>query len=234
MTIIREERIGNQRLILGDCLEVMPMLGRFDACLTDPPYGVFKKTGTDGKMFGKETIYSTDDKAAVWDVRPGAEVFAAIMATKKYVVWGGNYFADIMGASPGVMIWHKKTGKNSYADCEIAWTNVTGTTRIFEHQWCGAFKDSERGQRAVHPTQKPVALMEWCLGFLRDAKTILDPFMGSGTTLVACQRMGRHGTGIELDPDYFDIACRRIEEAAKQPDMFIEPAPKPVQEGLGL
>jgi DNA modification methylase len=233
MAILKEERIGNQRLILGDSLQVMPTLGRFDACVTDPPYGVFKKTGTDGKMFGKETIYSTDDKAAVWDVRPGADTFAAIMSAKKYVVWGGNYFADIMGASPGVMIWHKKTGNNSYADCEIAWTNATGTTRIFEHQWCGAFKDSERGQRAVHPTQKPVALMEWCLGFLPDAKTILDPFMGSGTTLVACQRMGRAGTGIELDPDYFDIACKRVDEAARQPDLFIAPKPEaPKQETL--
>jgi len=233
MGIIKEERIGGQRLILGDCLKVMPLLGRFDAVVTDPPYGVFKKTGTDGKMFGKETIYSTDDKAAGWDVRPGSEAFAAIMATKKYVVWGGNYFADIMGASPGVMIWHKKTGNNSYADCEIAWTNATGTTRIFEHQWCGAFKDSERGQRAVHPTQKPVALMEWCLGFLPDAKTILDPFAGSGTTLVACQRMGRQGIGVELDPDYFAIACKRVDEAARQDDLFIAaPPPKPKQEPL--
>jgi DNA modification methylase len=231
--ILREERIGGQRLILGDCISVMPTLGRFDACICDPPYGIFKKTGADGKMFGKETIYSTDDKAAGWDVRPGPETFAAIMATKRYVVWGGNYFADIMGASPGVMIWHKKTGNNSYADCEIAWTNATGTTRIFEHQWCGAFKDSERGQRAVHPTQKPVALMEWCLGFLPDAKTILDPFMGSGTTLVACQRMGRAGTGIELDPEYFDIACRRVDEAARQPDLLIpETRQAPVQEAL--
>ncbi len=232
--ILREERIDGQRLIRGDCLQVMPTLGRFDAVVTDPPYGVFKRTNTDGKMFGKETIYSTDDKAAGWDVRPGSEAFAEIMATKKYIVWGGNYFADIMGASPGVMIWHKKTGNNSYADCEIAWTNATGTTRIFEHQWCGAFKDSERGQRAVHPTQKPLALMKWCLGFLPDAKTILDPFMGSGTTLVACQRMGRHGTGIELDPDYFEIACRRVEEAARQPDLFIAPTPKPIQEGFDL
>ena len=232
MSIVKREVIGNQTLILGDCLHVMPTLGRFDAVVTDPPYGVFKKTGTDGKMFGKETIYSTDDKTAGWDVRPGSEAFAAIMATKKYVVWGGNYFADIMGASPGVMIWHKKTGNNSYADCEIAWTNATGTTRIFEHQWCGAFKDSERGQRAVHPTQKPVALMEWCLSFLPDAKTILDPYAGSGTTLVACQKMGRAGTGIELDPDYFDIACRRVDEAARQPDMFVAPIPKPVQESM--
>ena len=234
MTIVREERIGNQRMILGDCLAVMPTLGPVDAVVTDPPYGIFKKTGTDGKMFGKETIYSTDDKAAGWDVKPSLEVFAAIMTTKKYVVWGGNYFADIMGASPGVMIWHKKTGNNSYADCEIAWTNATGTTRIFEHQWCGAFKDSERGQRAVHPTQKPVALMQWCLGFLPDAKTILDPFMGSGTTLVACQKLGRHGIGIEIDPDYFDIACKRVEEAARQPDLFIPATQTPAQEVMDL
>ena len=117
---MREERIGNQRLILGDCLEVMPTLGKVDAVVTDPPYGIFKKTGGDGKMFGKDTIYSTDDKAAQWDVRPSSEAFSAIMSAKKYVVWGGNYFADIMGASPGVMIWNKKTGNNSYADCEIA------------------------------------------------------------------------------------------------------------------
>ena len=81
-----------------------------------------------------------------------------------------------------------------------------------------------------HPTQKPLALMQWCLGFLPDAKTILDPFMGSGTTLVACAKLGRRGIGIELDPHYFDIACRRVEEAYRQPDMFIQPpAPKPEQ-----
>ena len=84
-----------------------------------------------------------------------------------------------------------------------------------------------------HPTQKPVALMQWCLGFLPDATTILDPFMGSGTTGVACVKLGRKFTGIELDPDYFDIACKRIEDAYRQPDMFVEPpAPKPVQEEL--
>ena len=86
----------------------------------------------------------------------------------------------------------------------------------------------------VHPTQKPVALMEWCLGFLPDAKTILDPFMGSGTTLVACAKMGRKGIGIELDPGYFDIACRRVEEAYRHPDMFVAP-PKPAkQEAMDL
>ena len=90
-------------------------------------------------------------------------------------------------------------------------------------------------ERVGHPTQKPLALMEWCLGFLPDAKTILDPFMGSGTTLVACQRMGRHGTGIEIDPDYFDIACRRVDEAARQPDLLIpETRQAPQQTGMDI
>ena len=226
--------IGDQLLIHGDCREVMAVLPKVDACLTDPPYGVFKKTGTDGKMFGKETIYSTDDKAAGWDVVPASEVFAAIMATKKYVVWGGNYFADIMGASPGVMIWHKKTGNNSYADCEIAWTNATGTTRIFEHQWCGAFKDSERGQRAVHPTQKPIALMEWCLGFLPDARTVLDPFAGSGTVAVACQRLGRQSISIELDADYWAIMCKRVQDVVDRPPLFTPAPTKPTQDAMDL
>ena len=85
-------------------------------------------------------------------------------------------------------------------------------------------------------TGKPVALMEWCLGFLPNADTILDPFMGSGTTLVACAKLGRRGIGIELDPDYFDIACKRVEEAYRQPDLFVD-QPKtaePTQEGFDL
>jgi DNA modification methylase len=85
---------------------------------------------------------------------------------------------------------------------------------------------------AEHPTQKPVALMEWCLGFLPDAQTILDPFMGSGTTLVACAKLGRKGIGIELDPDYFEMACKRVRDAYAQPDLFIAPPEKPVQEVL--
>jgi DNA modification methylase len=86
----------------------------------------------------------------------------------------------------------------------------------------------------TRPTQKPVALMQWCLGFLPNAQTILDPFMGSGTTLVACERMGRKGIGIELDLGYFDIACRRVEEAVRQPRLNLEPEPKQVQARLEI
>jgi DNA modification methylase len=229
MTFRKEVLAEGVEVYCGDCLEVLPTLGRFDAVVTDPPYGVFKKTGTDGKMFGKETIYSTDDKAAGWDVRPGAEVFAAIMATKKYVVWGGNYFADLLPPTMRWLVWDKGQRDFSLADCEFAWTSQQKAARVFNYARAKALLDGKE-----HPTQKPVALMEWCLGFLPDAKTILDPFMGSGTTLVACAKLGRKGIGIELDPDYFEIACRRVEEAYRQPDLLIHYAPpaKPTQEVL--
>ena len=156
----REETIGAARLILGDCRDILPTLPRVDAVVTDPPYGIFKSTGGDGKMFGKETIYSADDSAAEWDKRPDADLLTLVKdAADLWTIWGGNYFARDLGDSKGLFIWNKLTGNNSYADGECAFTNKTGTLRIFTHQWCGAFKDSERGERAIHPTQKPVAVM---------------------------------------------------------------------------
>ena len=151
-------------------------------------------------------------------------------------MWGANHFANKL--PPGRwLIWDKTLGAGSgdFSEFEVAWLSTPGADRFFRHMWMGVQRESEHGQSRVHPTQKPVALMEWCLGFLPDAKTILDPFMGSGTTLVACQRIGRQGTGIELDRDYFDIACRRVDEAARQPDLLI-PVTRtaPVQQGLDL
>ena len=149
------------------------------------------------------------------------------------IIWGGNFLA--LPPTKRWLIWDKVNDGMGLADCEIAWTNTDGAIRLFRHEWAGFRRGAEKAIARVHPTQKPVALMEWCLGFLPDAKTILDPFMGSGTTLVACQRMGRQGTGIEIDPDYFDIACRRVDEAARQPDLLIpETRTAPVQQGLDL
>ena len=227
----RTEVIGDCILHNADCMEVLETLGKVDAVVTDPPYGIFKKTGGDGRMFGKDTIYSVDDRAASWDSQPPAEFLQLLASYAEYAIWGGNYLADALGASRGVFIWDKMTGANSYADAELAWTNCTGTSRILHHQWCGAFKDSERGERAVHPTQKPVAVMEWVLGFVK-SQTILDPFMGSGTTGVACVKLGRKFIGVEIEPKYFDIACRRIEQAYKQPDFFVAAPAKIKQESM--
>lgn len=221
----RIERIGNNvTLYLGDCRDILPQL-KADAVITDPPYGIFKKTGNNGNMFGKDTIYSVDDTAARWDIRPSKELLDLCISVAPYfIIWGGNYLAGHLGECRGPLVWNKQTGNNSYADGEIAWSNVTGTCRIITHQWCGAFKDSERGQRAVHPTQKPVAVMQWCIDFI-DGNIILDPFMGSGTTGVAAVKMGRQFIGIEAEVKYFEIALRRIEEATHQPDMFIDRDP---------
>jgi site-specific DNA-methyltransferase (adenine-specific)/modification methylase len=219
MAIVKEERIGNQRLILGDCREVMPLLGKVDAVVTDPPYGLGKRM--QGGSWGAQ-----DDNSGFlrWDLSTPDWLPEEIGETPA-IVWGGNYLP--FRPSRCWLIWNKINAVPTMADFEQAWTNLDRPSKRM---------DLPVGRVEYgHPTQKPVALMEWCLGFLPNAQTILDPFMGSGTTLVACQRMGRHGTGIEIDPDYFEIACRRVDEAARQPDLLIpETQPKPVQEGFDL
>jgi len=197
----------------GDCREVMPKIGRFDLLLTDPPYGIFKRINAPGLMFGAKTIYCKDNSAPLWDKRPDAgTLHMAWDSCDRHIVWGGNYMADILGACKGPLVWNKLTGNNSYADGEIAWSDVVGTTRIFTHQWCGAFKDSERGYRAEHPTQKPIALMTWCISLADNPKTIFDPFMGSGTTLRAAKDLGRKAIGIEIEERYCEISALRMSQ----------------------
>jgi site-specific DNA-methyltransferase (adenine-specific) len=234
--IIREERIGGQRLILGDCLKVMPLLGRVDAIIADPPYGISFSHGAGGDgIGGGKYISKFNGKPILGDDMP-FDPSPFVAAAPCVVLWGANHFAERLPSSSKWLIWDKRRGltQNDFADCEIAWTNQKGVARLIGHYWNGMMRDSERGLPRVHPTQKPIAVMEWCINQFPDAKTILDPFMGSGTTLVACQRLGRQGIGIELDPDYFDIACRRVEQATRQPDLFIAPPKQPTQEGLDL
>ena len=162
-------------------------------------------------MFGNKTIYSEDKKATQWDVKPTREDLDIVKnPCKLFVIWGGNYFADSLGACPGILVWNKKTGNNSYADGEAAFSNVSGTMRIFTHQWCGAFKDSERGQKAMHPTQKPLEVIKWCINLAGDVQTILDPFAGSGTTGRAAKDLGKHAVLIEMDEHYCEIAAQRM------------------------
>ena len=214
---------------MGDCLNVMPLLGKFDAVVTDPPYGIgYSHGGGGGKLARSTTL---DHMPIIGDdapFRPERWVDGPA------ILWGGNHFADKLPATQSWLVWDKRCSNysNDQADAEMAWTNLGFPARMFRHVWNGMLRGSESKTPRVHPTQKPVALMEWCLGFLPDASTILDPFMGSGTTLVACQRLGRSGTGIELDPDYFDIACKRVDEATRQPDMFVQPPAQPQQEPL--
>lgn len=227
MTYKRKEVIGDCTLYLGDCLEVMPTLGRFDACVTDPPYGVNLKTdnsrfsgGNNRKDKGKG---SASGAKILNDAGPFDPTPLFCMASD-FIVWGWNNYADKLPKGTA-LVWIKRNDAafgSFLSDAEIAWySNGHGV-------YCN--RDLSNNGIALerqHPTQKPVSLMEWCLGFIPKSETILDPFMGSGTTGVACVNLDRKFTGIELDPDYFDIACKRIEEAYKQPKLFHEPKKEP-------
>jgi len=122
------------------------------------------------------------------------------------------------------LVWDKNNAGRDFADFEMAWTNLDMVARRI------VFRPMNMDGGKLYPTQKPTVVMQWCLGFLPDARKILDPYMGSGTTLVACAKLGRKGIGIELDPDYFEIACRRVEEAYRQPDLLIHYVPEKMKQ----
>ena len=209
----REEQIGRARLILGDCRDILPTLPKVDAVVTDPPYGI----GAD-KHAGKVENGWTQWEGAQWDnERPTPEVFKLILAAgSEQIIWGGNYFTDLLPPTMQWLVWDKGQRDFSLADCEFAWSSQRRAARIFDYPRALALQDGK-----VHPTQKPVALMKWCIDQLPKAATVLDPFMGSGTTGVAAVQMGRDFIGIEREPKYFDIACCRIEDAQRQKDLFI-------------
>ena len=218
MAIIREERSGDCRLILGDCQQVMPLLGPVDAVVTDPPYGI-------GASRSARLSVSRGFGTKSWDDKP-ADIAGIIDLKVPTIIWGGNYFDLPPTRAP--LVWDKNNAGRDFADFELAWSNLDMVARRI------IFRPMNMDGGKLHPTQKPLAVMQWCLTFLpNDAHTILDPFMGSGTTLVACAKMGRAGIGIELDPEYFEIACKRVEEAYRQQDMFVN-APAPAAEQLGM
>ena len=205
--------IGDATLYLGDCLEILPTLGKVDAVVTDPPYGIgINKSNrlSVSRGFGGET----------WD-ECAADVSWLLPMGVPSIVWGGNYFDLPPTRAP--LVWDKNNAGRDFADFEMAWSNLDMVARRI------VFRPMNMDGGKQHPTQKPVRVMEWCLGFLPDAQTILDPFMGSGTTGVACAKLGRKFIGIELEPKYFDIACERIQKSYDQPDLFIEP-PKPAKQ----
>ena len=203
--------IGNCELWHGDCREVLPLLPPVDLVLTDPPYGIDYKAGFQDRK-GRGGFRRVHDSFE-WDKeRPAPWLFGLMQdKAKECVIWGGNYFTDLLPPSRGWLYWDKLMG-GDFSDGEMAWTSFDQVLRHFKY--C----NKEHGKE--HPTQKPVALIEWVLSFAPDAQTVCDPFMGGGTTGVACARMGLHFTGIERERKYFDIACSRIEQAYAQPRLF--------------
>jgi len=231
-------QIGDATLYLGDCLEILPTLGKVDAVVTDPPYGIGQDKGFGGfggcGGFGPPTARRQYDDD--WDdVRPSKDVFCAVLAASTVaVIFGGNYFTDILPVGRHWLVWDKKNTMPTFSDCELIWTNIKRkSVKLLTFEYNGLI--GKREQR-VHPTQKPYEVMRWCInGLPKGSDIILDPFMGSGTTGVACAKLGRKFIGIEIEPKYFDIACKRLEQAYDQPYMFIEPpGEKPKQEDMAL
>ncbi len=212
--------IGDCTLYLGDCREVLPTLPKVDAVITDPPYGI-------GINKSNRLSVSRGHGGEDWDdAPPDSKTISAIVgAGDTAILWGGNYF-DLPPARC-FLIWDKNNAGRDFADCEMAWTNVDAVARLIQ------MRPMNMDGGKQHPTQKPLAVMRWCIDQAGNPQTILDPFMGSGTTGVAAVQMGRKFIGIEREPKYFDIACERIERAYSQPDFFVSAVPtKQTQDSL--
>ncbi len=227
MTFRREDLSDDVTIYLGDCREILPALGRFDAVVTDPPYGI----GRDGQ---KQTTGGNGGRKHYdfrgWDDKPPPpEVFDLIQLKSNYqIIWGGNYFADCLPAKGKWLVWDKGQ-RIRQSDGELAYTSMDGALRIFTQNRVALLVEG-----AKHPTQKPIEIMRWSILQLPyTAKSICDPFMGSGTTGVAAVNLGRAFAGIERDATYFDIACRRISDELKRPRLALDdPAPLSKQEAL--
>lgn len=211
----RVEHFGLATLHLADSREMQIAA---DAVVADPPYGINigKLTGTSRSRLvrGRMKNFSVvgDDKP--FDPAPW-------LAYPKTVLWGGIHFAQRLPESRCWLVWDKREGTTSdnQADCEIAWTNLPGPARLHSQIWRGVIRRGEENvsrQARCHPTQKPVALMDWCLRLckLQPGQTVLDPFMGSGTTGIAAVRQGLHFVGVEIDETHFNTACERLEREA--------------------
>ena len=213
----RKEVIGDATLYLGDCLDILPTLEKVDAVITDPPYGILADTGSAAT---RRSGGNVGDGKMAWDISPSPECISLLRsAAPTQMIWGGVHLA--LPPTFGYMIWDKQIDGLNFGECEFCWTNMKFAPRIFRYRAVGV----DGGKQ--HPTQKPIALMEWCIA--RVSGAILDPFMGSGTTGVACANLGRKFIGIEIEPKYFEIACERITNAYRQKPMFTEEAVKPEQ-----
>jgi site-specific DNA-methyltransferase (adenine-specific) len=183
----------------GDCREILPTLTKVDLVLTDPPYGIGRLM-VGGKNTGHWNNLSSGNP---WDME-APDLTLIIPAGNDAVIWGGNYF--FLPPSRGVLAWRKLNAVATQADFELAWTTLDMPAKMFSWPSGGAIK------RHGHLTEKPLELMTWCLSFKPDSQSILDPFMGSGTTLRAAKDLGRKAIGIEIEERYCEIAARRLSQ----------------------
>ena len=233
----RVEHTEHCTLYCGDCRDILPTLGKVDAVVTDPPYGIAHKKGSSGKTgsyLGNKLSHGTQRniEAIAGDDQPfDPAPFLAVC--ENVLLWGADHFSQRLPHGR-FLAWNKLGDKepwDSFSDVEFAWHSRRGASRIFSYVWKGMCQGAgeDKGDTRNHPTQKPVCLMRWCLEQVGSTPgdLILDPFMGSGTTGVACIRTSRRFIGIEKEPKYFEIALKRIREAERlaKCDLFKEREP---------
>lgn len=207
----------------GDARDVLPSLAPsdIDLVLTDPPYGVNEQTRRRTREAGKRrdglhagALKNRDWPAVFGDDSPFDP--QPLLVFRRAILWGGNHYADRLPPSAAWLVWDKRahTASDDNADCELAWSNLKGPVRRFVHLWRGVCRASETGKAPLHPTQKPVALMRWCLdrARLEPGSLILDPYMGSGPVAEACRMEGHRYIGIEIEERYCEIAARRLDQ----------------------
>lgn len=203
----------------GDCRDVLPMV-EFDATVSDPPYGVLADGGSAAT---RRSGGNTGTGAMAWDIAPDGALLELIQR-KPAMLWGGCHLS--LPPTFGYLVWDKQIDGLNFGEVEYCWTNLRFAPRVFRYRAVGV----DGGK--VHPTQKPEALMLWCLSFLpKKSVVIVDPFMGSGTTLVAAKRVGKKAIGIELSEAYCEVAAKRLSQGSLS-DLFIDPATPPAEKSL--
>ena len=198
----------------GDCREVLPTINSVDLVLTDPPYGLGEARGKNRSRTNlRVRAVPKDYGVSAWDDAPPRRwIFDWLMdMSRQQIIWGGNFFG--LPASSCWLVWDKDNGASDFADCELAWTNFDKAVRKLTYRWNGMLQEPGRPKEdRWHPTQKPEAVIRWALGHATSVASVLDPFMGSGTTLRVCKDAGLTAIGIEAEERYCEIAAKRLSQ----------------------
>ena len=216
--IVYSSELG--KLYCCDCLEYLRSLpdNHVDLILTDPPYGVNRQQR--GKWGSANLAQMNNYGDYSWDTGKLPEVYFCEMlrVSKNQIIFGGNYYIEFLHNSNCWIVWNKVNGENHFADCELAWTSFDTAVRIFTWKWHGMLQqDMKNKEKRVHPAQKPTPLFYMILQkYTSEGDVILDPFIGSGTTAIACEMLNRKWIGVDKSSEYCDIAMERIKEYKQQ------------------
>lgn len=225
---MRKEQFGKVTIYQGDCMELMSGLGdkSFDLSVVDPPYGIDAANTFSGEQrkSGNGAAMKTAFEKKSWDIGiPDSDYFKELMrASSNQIIWGANYMSHLLPPSMGWIVWDKDNGTTKFSDAELAFTSFERALRIWKYTWNGMIQgDMKNKEIRIHPTQKPVKLYDWILSnYAKPEQRILDTHLGSASSAIAAYYFGCEFVGIELDADYFDAACKRLDLATRQEALF--------------